>query len=541
MNILKYKYKAHKLINLIFYFIVFLLGFLLGGGNLKNITNFLFIENVEAYVIDTTNVRTYDEEYILNKFKEAEDYDYYKYPYIVCSYSEYSNQPYNELICYAIDEENYNNISIDEDTSSLIKFSLNFIKGSYYYEFKMYYMKGVNGALYTPNDDANKVHKFLTTSSSWYAQFGQYLPLSSNTLGIFTNFDIKNVSSRGNKAIHVLDFSDALYDRKENEYIYYSKDETGVYSNEIMISSSLSRPVTMICPKNKPFSNKYCYYSYSDVKEEVLKERDTFSLDIDLRFAEDGKGIAIMEKSLEKYYVLTYRVKSNVNILPTNLSISGHYYGSENSVMLPITEIIEKKVHTVGDYKDIQIVYKLPSDLFENSLNENNAEKFIFYYIGVNHESLNTSIVNSDFKYGVYRSYKMKSYDHKPTDSELENNYYSNSIDSIDGTNEKKNDPFSDINSNDFGISGIIKAPINALNKINSGTCNPVSINIKGTEFKLECGGDVFWNKPGVSNFKKIWQILASGLICYGIGRSIVRTINKLKDPTNDKLEVVDL
>lgn len=36
---LKAKYKLHKLINLLFYFIVFALGFLLGGGNYEKVVN----------------------------------------------------------------------------------------------------------------------------------------------------------------------------------------------------------------------------------------------------------------------------------------------------------------------------------------------------------------------------------------------------------------------------------------------------------------------------------------------------------------------
>lgn len=34
---LKAKYKLHKLINILFYFIVFALGFILGGGNYEKV------------------------------------------------------------------------------------------------------------------------------------------------------------------------------------------------------------------------------------------------------------------------------------------------------------------------------------------------------------------------------------------------------------------------------------------------------------------------------------------------------------------------
>lgn len=39
----KLKYKMHKIVNLIFYFIVFLIGFLLGGGHFEEIKDSIAI------------------------------------------------------------------------------------------------------------------------------------------------------------------------------------------------------------------------------------------------------------------------------------------------------------------------------------------------------------------------------------------------------------------------------------------------------------------------------------------------------------------
>lgn len=36
---LKAKYKLHRLVNILFYFIIFALGFLLGGGNYEKVVN----------------------------------------------------------------------------------------------------------------------------------------------------------------------------------------------------------------------------------------------------------------------------------------------------------------------------------------------------------------------------------------------------------------------------------------------------------------------------------------------------------------------
>lgn len=40
---MKMKYKAHRLINMIFYFIVFLIGFLLGGGYIEKVKDYFSV------------------------------------------------------------------------------------------------------------------------------------------------------------------------------------------------------------------------------------------------------------------------------------------------------------------------------------------------------------------------------------------------------------------------------------------------------------------------------------------------------------------
>lgn len=39
MKILNIKYKMHRLINIAFYFVVFAIGFLIGGGHIEKISN----------------------------------------------------------------------------------------------------------------------------------------------------------------------------------------------------------------------------------------------------------------------------------------------------------------------------------------------------------------------------------------------------------------------------------------------------------------------------------------------------------------------
>ena len=76
MKLLNLKYKMHKLVNLIFYLIIFGIGFLLGFGAEKInfnklISQFLFIDNVSAATITTCrdSVNLFDKNnYNLHKY-----------------------------------------------------------------------------------------------------------------------------------------------------------------------------------------------------------------------------------------------------------------------------------------------------------------------------------------------------------------------------------------------------------------------------------------------------------------------------------------
>ena len=115
MKILSLKYKLHKLVNLVFYLIVFVLGFLLGFlGNKINfddlLSNFLFIDNAYAYTIQSGENFEFNEEYIYNKFSENENFSLVDFPYIHC-YRDISGGT-KLLSCYALTTiDIYNNKS----------------------------------------------------------------------------------------------------------------------------------------------------------------------------------------------------------------------------------------------------------------------------------------------------------------------------------------------------------------------------------------------------------------------------------------------
>ena len=111
MSILQAKYKAHRLVNSIFYIIIFFIGFLIGIGA-KNIdfsklaSNILFIDNVSASESDNVFIKLGDLEitnnYIYSKLFDDTGYSYEDYPYVFLTYIyDVNRESYRELNLYA--------------------------------------------------------------------------------------------------------------------------------------------------------------------------------------------------------------------------------------------------------------------------------------------------------------------------------------------------------------------------------------------------------------------------------------------------------
>lgn len=92
--------------------------------------------------------------------------------------------------------------------------------------------------------------------------------------------------------------------------------------------------------------------------------------------------------------------------------------------------------------------------------------------------------------------------------------------------------------SDNGGISGIITAPLNAINAMLNGSCTPLQATFKGKDISLQCGTDM-WNKLG--GIKEFLNLVLGGLLCYRICLKIFNIVQNLKNPDNDKVEVMDL
>ena len=111
--------------------------------------------------------------------------------------------------------------------------------------------------------------------------------------------------------------------------------------------------------------------------------------------------------------------------------------------------------------------------------------------------------------------------------------------DDISGATSTGNDFFDNFNSSDNGgISGIITAPLNAINAMLNGTCQPLSTTFKGKTISLQCGTDM-WDK--LSGIRDFLNLVLGGLLCYRICLKIFHIVQNLKNPDNDKVEVMNL
>lgn len=111
--------------------------------------------------------------------------------------------------------------------------------------------------------------------------------------------------------------------------------------------------------------------------------------------------------------------------------------------------------------------------------------------------------------------------------------------DKVDEANSKASDFFNNFTDQDHGgISGIVKAPLVAFNAMLTDTCTPLTATYEGKEISLQCGTE-FWGQLGA--LKTFINLTYGGILCYLIAVKLFKLVNNLKDPNNDKVEVMDL
>ena len=98
---------------------------------------------------------------------------------------------------------------------------------------------------------------------------------------------------------------------------------------------------------------------------------------------------------------------------------------------------------------------------------------------------------------------------------------------------------FNNFSTSDHGgLSGIITSPLVAINQMLNKSCNPMTTNFKGKEISLPCGYQ-FWSKMGA--IQDFLNLVLGGLLCYQIIIKLFKLIEKIKNPEDDRVEVMKL
>lgn len=87
----------------------------------------------------------------------------------------------------------------------------------------------------------------------------------------------------------------------------------------------------------------------------------------------------------------------------------------------------------------------------------------------------------------------------------------------------------------------IVKLPLKFLDSLNS-QCSPITINTGYLgNITIPCLSSSLYSVDGLKQIITIASLVLNATICYGCIKSIVSCVEKLKNPNDDEIEVIDL
>lgn len=115
-----------------------------------------------------------------------------------------------------------------------------------------------------------------------------------------------------------------------------------------------------------------------------------------------------------------------------------------------------------------------------------------------------------------------------------------NNSDTSNATNSAGNF-FSGFETDTFGLTSIITAPLDLIGSITSSSCSPLPLTIPYVDkpFNLPCMTTIYETYFG--NFLTIYQTITFGIVAYWVCVRIFNLVKDFKNPDHDEIEVVDL
>ena len=301
MSILSYKYKAHKLVNTLFYVVVFVIGFLLGFGAEKIdfdklVSQVLMIDNAKAYTI----VNDIDESKMVEMFSTNEDFDITIQHNIICFFRSSSLQ------CYALSDEALNHFTFSYTVGGKIKLDLDenySLNSNPSYAFKLNYNKtsktftidNINtwtygiSADFTYSSYSNGIYlSFIPTgyeNDSWVKSkklldFSEYSVKVEYNENLFKdNPDFKEVCVPNNKKFGIIskeyNVDENITDETLNNRYYVDRDyiwfPNGVKGLSTFFYHNKSENNVKVIDKDDVSYSMYGYWYWLNSKEEIDK------------------------------------------------------------------------------------------------------------------------------------------------------------------------------------------------------------------------------------------------------------------------------
>ena len=511
MSILKYKYQAHRLINYIFYIIVFLIGFLLGHSSKevninKLISDFLFIDNVSAYEINIDDHIFVTESDILDSVNtHVSDFVYDDNNNVFCTYDILNN--YYELSCLLLNDLDWNNIYLtnyQSETNSRVFINLPQSSSAIYSVF--HYSKSTYDMIFS-----NAYRSvFASSYNSFVSRIFTNTNFPSNENSTIDNSQLKAI----NKNVNKLDFITPQLNYNEN--LFENTDDfkqVCVNSTDTFLISSndYNRGGHVLAD--------YLWFPYNikGLEQGVYKTSD---------------DSLVFNDEIEKYFFKNAKKINKTFDETAGLPFSTYNYPFENRYSyfgwLAVPFII---TYDENDYMFYVFRFKDDSEIvYYNDIESGGGAGHYFgegeeppteycFYINNLYEVQTLETDNNGNHYGTVVT------------PEGEINIYSSNSNSF----------FSSFNDNDFGLSKIITSPLRAIRRIGQGACSPQTVTLLNKNITIPCGDTIFWNRQDVSTFKVFWNMFWGGILCYGIGISLYRLVHRLRNPSDDKVEVLDL
>lgn len=120
------------------------------------------------------------------------------------------------------------------------------------------------------------------------------------------------------------------------------------------------------------------------------------------------------------------------------------------------------------------------------------------------------------------------------TNNTLNNDNVDESLNEADGF-------FNGFTTNTHGLTGIITAPLNAIQSLTSKTCSPLVLPIPFVDktLTLPCMRQIYADNFG--GFMNLYDVIIIGIVSYWVLVRIFTLVKDFKNPDHDEVEVVDL